>query len=148
MPPLPVPTLGPNLTATLNALSTLLLIVGWVAIRRKHSRGHKRFMLGALTTSALFLVVYLTHHAISGSTRYPFRDWTYTLYLLVLIPHTVLATAILPFVLRGVWLAWRERFDRHARLMRWVWPAWLYVSVTGIVVYGMLYWWPHWRAGL
>lgn len=143
---LPAPSLGPNLTAALNTLSTLLLIAGWVAIRRKHRIAHQRAMLAALTASALFLVVYLTHHAISGSTRYPFRDWTYTVYLVVLIPHTILATAILPFVLRGVWLAWRGRFDRHARLMRWVWPVWLYVSFTGILVYVMLYWWPHWRA--
>ncbi len=142
---LPSATWGPNLTVALNALSTCFLLVGWWAIRRRHIAAHRRAMLAALTASALFLAVYLTHHYLSGSTRYPFQDWTRTLYLWILVPHTILATAILPFVLRGVWLAWRENFTAHARLMRWVWPLWLYVSISGITVYVMLYHYPHWR---
>lgn len=85
---------------------------------RPTRRRHRRIMLGALATSAAFLAVYLTHHALSGSTHYPFRDWTYTAYLLILIPHSILAGLMVPFILRGVWLAWQARFDAHKRLMR------------------------------
>jgi len=144
-PDLPVPTLGPILTASLNLISTVLLFAGWIAIRRGQRERHRRIMLGALATSAAFLAVYLTHHAVSGSTHYPFRDWTYAVYLLILIPHSILAGLMVPFILRGVWLAWRARFDAHKRLMRWVWPVWFYVSVTGIVVFLMLYVLPHAR---
>ncbi|MDA0577387.1 MAG: DUF420 domain-containing protein [Verrucomicrobia bacterium] len=144
-PDYPIPSLGPNLTVALNGLTTLLLIIGYRAIRRKDRETHKRIMLGALASSTVFLAVYLTNHAINGSTRYPLHDWTRPLYFWVLIPHTILAALIVPFVLRGVWLAWRERFQQHGRLMRWVWPTWMYVSVTGILVYLMLYIFPHWR---
>lgn len=143
--PLPTAGLGPLLTVSLNTLSTVLLVAGYRAIRRGQRERHRRMMVGALIASALFLIVYLTHHALNGSTPYPFRDWTRTLYLAVLIPHSILAVAIVPFILRGVWLAQRERFESHKRLMRWVWPAWVYVSATGIVVFLMLYALPHWR---
>lgn len=142
---LPAPSLGPNLTVSLNALSTVLLVCGYLAIRRGNRDLHKRIMLAALISSTAFLTVYLVHHAMHGSTHYPFKDWTYTAYLLVLIPHVILATLVVPFVLRGVWLAWRQRFDKHAALMRYVWPVWLYVSVTGVLVYLMLYIFPSWR---
>jgi putative membrane protein len=142
---IPDPSWGPNLTVSLNALSTVLLIAGYRAIRGGKRELHKRIMLGALASSAAFLTVYLWHHALHGSTRYPFHDWTYTLYLLILIPHIILATLVVPFVLRGVYLAWRERFEKHARLMRYVWPVWLYVSITGVLVYLMLYIFPGWR---
>ncbi|MCE9616260.1 MAG: DUF420 domain-containing protein [Lentisphaerae bacterium] len=144
-PALPIPGLGPNTTVALNALSTVLLIAGYRAIRGGRRDTHRRLMIGALASSAAFLAVYLTHHALHGSTRFPFHDWTRTVYMLVLIPHTILAAAIVPFILRGVWLAWRARFDDHKRLMRWVWPVWLYVSATGILVYLMLYILPHLR---
>lgn len=134
------------MTVTLNAISTLLLIAGYAAIRRGRRTWHIRIMLGALVSSALFLAVYLYGHSLNGSTRYPFRDWTYGLYLLVLIPHIILATLMVPFILRGVYLGGRQWFDRHARLMRYVWPVWLYVSVTGILIYVMLYILPGWRA--
>lgn len=142
---LPVPGLGPNLTVTLNAISTLLLILGYRAIRQKRREVHMRIMIAALISSTAFLAVYLTNHAINGSTPYPLHDWTRALYFGILIPHVILAAAMVPFILGGVWLAWHQRFDRHARLMRWVWPVWLYVSVTGIVVYLMLYILPHCR---
>jgi len=147
MPDLPVAGLGPQLTVTLNTISTVLLLAGYRAIKARRIVLHRRIMLGALASSAAFLAVYLTHHAINGSTHYPFHDWSYGLYLAILIPHSILAAAIVPFILRGVWLAWHDRFDRHARLMRWVWPLWLYVSVTGVVVFLMLYVYPHWRVG-
>jgi putative membrane protein len=144
-PELPHASLGPNLTVTLNLLSTILLIAGYRAIRQRRIDAHRRLMIGALLSSTAFLAVYLLHHALNGSTPYPDRDWTYVVYLVVLIPHSILAAAIVPFILRGVWLAWRRRFDRHARLMRRVWPVWFYVSVTGIAVYLMLYVLPHIR---
>lgn len=144
-PSLPVPTLGPILTASLNLLSTILLLAGWIAIRRGQRDRHRRIMLGALGASAAFLAVYLAHHAIHGSTRYPFHDWTYAAYLLVLIPHSILAGVMVPFILRGVWLAAQQRFAAHRRLMRCVWPVWFYVSLTGIVVFLMLYVLPHAR---
>ena len=144
-PSLPTASLGPILTVALNALSLVCLILGYRAIRARRVEIHRRFMLAALAASAAFLAVYLAHHALHGSTRYPFQDWTRTLYLAVLIPHSLLATLIVPFVLRGVWLAWRARFPAHARLMRWVWPAWIYVSATGILVFLMLYMFPHGR---
>ena len=142
---LPSPSLGPNLTVALNGLSLVFLLAGYRAVRLRRVVMHKRLMIGALAASVAFLAAYLTHHALHGSTRYPFEDWTRTLYLAVLIPHSLLAALIVPFVLRGVWLAWRERFEAHARLMRRVWPVWIYVSATGILVYLMLYIFPHWR---
>ena len=145
MTTLPSPSLGPNLTVSLNALSTILLITGYVAIRWKKITFHKWTMISALVSSTAFLAVYLGHHYLHGSTPYPFRDWSYTVYLVILVPHIILATLMVPFIIRGVWLAWTERFDVHARLMRKVWPVWLYVSMTGVVVYLMLYILPHWR---
>jgi len=139
MTTLPTPSLGPNLTVSLNALSTILLITGYIAIRCKRITFHKWAMTSALVSSTAFLAVYVGHHYLHGSTRYPLRDWTYVIYLLVLIPHIILATLMVPFIIRGVWLAWTDRFDLHARLMRKVWPVWIYVSVTGVVVYVMLY---------
>ena len=145
MTTLPSPSLGPNLTVSLNALSTILLLTGYVAIRWKKITFHKWTMTSALVSSTAFLAVYLGHHYLHGSTAYPFRDWSYAVYLAILVPHIILATLMVPFIIRGVWLAWTERFDLHARLMRKVWPVWLYVSLTGVVVYLMLYILPRWR---
>ena len=145
IPELPSPSLGPNLTVTLNAISTVLLLVGYRAIRRKDRVRHKRAMLAALVSSTAFLIVYVIHHAIHGTTLYPLHDWTHTLYLIILLPHVLMAMLMVPFILRGVWLAWHAQFERHARLMRVVWPVWFYVSVTGVVVYLMLYVLPHYR---
>ena len=144
-PTLPVAGWGPQTTVTLNTLSTILLLAGYWAIRTGRRELHRRLMLAALVSSAAFLTVYLSYHALHGRTLYPFHDWTRTAYLLVLIPHTILAGVIVPFILWGVALAWRARFEAHRRLMRWVWPAWVYVSVTGVLVYLMLYVWPHAR---
>ena len=139
-------TILPNVTASLNAISSILLVLGYLAIRKKRIRLHKTFMICALISSTLFLIVYITHHAMHGSTPYPFYDWTRSLYFVILIPHVILAIVMVPFILRGVWLAWAERFEVHAKLMRWVLPVWLYVSVTGVVVYLMLYIIPPWRS--
>ena len=136
---LPTPHLWSNLSTGMNVATLLLLLVGYVAIKRRKIVQHKRAMTAVLVCSALFLSAYLYGHALHGSTRYPVHDWSYTLYLLILVPHSLLAIAILPFILRGVWLIGRNRPDAHARLMRRVWPVWIYISGTGILVYLMLY---------
>lgn len=137
---LPEPNVFHQATVILNGISTLLLVAGYAAIRRGRRIMHQRLMTGALVSSAAFLAVYLYNHALHGSTPYPLKsDWSYRAYLVVLLPHIVLAALMVPFILRGVWLAWRGRFEAHRLLMRWVWPVWLYVSITGVLVYGMLY---------
>ncbi|MEW6755555.1 MAG: DUF420 domain-containing protein [Candidatus Latescibacterota bacterium] len=129
----------PTLNAVLNTLSALLLIVGYRRIRRRDVHGHRRAMLGALLASALFLSSYLVYHGLAGSVPYPRHDWTRPLYFAVLIPHVVLAAVVVPFVAAVVWRALRRQFGPHRRLARWVWPVWIYVSLSGLGVYLMLY---------
>ncbi|MBM3263847.1 MAG: DUF420 domain-containing protein [candidate division Zixibacteria bacterium] len=131
----------PAVNACLNTTSALLLIVGYVRIRQGRKEAHRRCMLGAVTTSLLFLVSYLTYHYLHGSTRFTGEGWTRPVYFTVLLTHTVLATAIVPMVLVTLRRALSERFDSHRRIARWTLPAWLYVSVTGVLVYWMLYHW-------
>lgn len=129
----------PSVNATLNGVSTVLLIFGYVYIRKGRRDVHMRFMIGALVSSAAFLTTYLIYHYHAGSVPYPKFDWTRPLYFSILIPHVILAGLMTPFILTGVIFAARRRFDRHRRLMRWVWPVWLFVSITGVIVYLMLY---------
>lgn len=129
----------PVLNASLNTLSTVLLIQGYRRIKEQDRQGHKRYMLSALISSALFLVSYLVYHYLVGSVPYPRHDWTRPLYLAILIPHVILAAGMVPFIFILVWRAWREDFARHRRLARWVWPVWIFVSISGVVVYLMLY---------
>lgn len=129
----------PALNAALNTLSTALLILGYRRIRRQDRQGHRKYMLAALACSTLFLTSYLTYHYLVGSVPYPRHDWARTLYFAVLIPHIILAAGVAPFILTLVWRAWRKDFARHRRLARWVWPVWIFVSVSGVVVYLMLY---------
>ncbi|MEJ2204131.1 MAG: DUF420 domain-containing protein [Gemmatimonadota bacterium] len=125
--------------AGLNATSAVALFTGYVLIRRRKIRSHKRAMVTALAASALFLVFYLTRVAFTGTHQFagqgPFR----TLYLSVLFSHMVLAVAVVPLVIRLLWLVSRRRFRAHARLARWTFPVWAYVSITGLAVYLMLY---------
>ncbi len=129
----------PTLNATLNAISSIFLILGYIAIRRQDITTHKRRMVAAVIASALFLIFYLIYHAHVGSTPYPHYDWTRPLYFAVLIPHVILAAVMVPFILMLLWYAFRQRFDRHRRLARWVWPVWMFVSFSGVIVYVMLY---------
>jgi putative membrane protein len=129
----------PTVNALLNTTSALLLSAGWMAIRRRKVEAHTRWMLAAFITSSLFLVSYLTYHYAHGSTRYQGEGWLRQLYFAVLISHTILAIVVVPLVLRTLFLAWRGRLASHRRLARWTLPLWLYVSVTGVVVYLMLY---------
>ncbi len=129
----------PSVNAALNATSALLLFAGWRAIRAGRRRLHRALMLSALGTSALFLAGYLTRIALTGTHRFPGAGLLKGVYLGVLGSHTLLAAAALPLVLRTLYLALRERFDEHRRAARWTLPVWMYVSVTGVVVYAMLY---------
>lgn len=129
----------PTLNAILNSLSALLLVVGYLLIRQRRWTAHRNVMVAALACSALFLTSYLFYHYHVGSVRFPGTGTARTVYLSILLTHTVLAAAV-PF-LAGVtvYRAWKGRFDRHRAIARWTLPIWLYVSVTGVVVYWMLY---------
>ncbi|HKH47010.1 MAG TPA: DUF420 domain-containing protein [Thermoanaerobaculia bacterium] len=129
----------PAVNATLNSLATVLLIAAWVSIKRRRLIAHRNLMIAALVCSSLFLTSYLIYHAQVGSVRFQGTGPVRTVYFAILITHTVLA-ALVPFLVGiTVWRAWRRRWDRHVRIARWTLPVWLYVSVTGVVVYWMLY---------
>jgi len=129
----------PALNATLNATSAVLLLLGYRAVRRQEIERHRRLMVSAACVSAVFLVSYLVYHAHVGSVRFTATGIPRTVYFTILITHTILAAAIVPLVLRTLYLGWRRRDDRHRRIARWTFPLWLYVSVTGVVIYLMLY---------
>ena len=129
----------PTLNAILNSISGLFLATGYVMIRRRRITAHRACMLGAFTASTLFLVSYLIYHANVGSVPFTGIGTIRVVYFTILISHIVLAALILPLALVTLVQALRERFDRHARIARWTLPIWLYVSVTGVVVYWMLY---------
>jgi putative membrane protein len=132
-------TFLPTLNATLNFISAVLLTFGFVYIKRQQPRIHKKIMLTALVSSALFLISYLIYHANVGSVPYQHYDWTRPVYFTILIPHVILAGLMVPFILAAVWLALKGKFDKHKKLVKWVWPVWMFVSVSGIVIYLMLY---------
>jgi uncharacterized membrane protein YozB (DUF420 family) len=129
----------PALNASLNALSALCLTLGYFFIRRGDRVNHQRAMLTALGTSALFLVSYVIYHANVGSKPFPGQGAARWIYLTVLFTHIPLAAVILPMALITAARGLRGRFDRHVRLARWTLPLWMYVSVTGVVIYVMLY---------
>jgi putative membrane protein len=130
----------PPLNATLNALCALLLIGGERAMRRDRNKiVHRRFMLGALTCSAVFLASYLTRVALTGTHRFPDVGLIKTAYLVLLVSHTLCAIILVPMVFRVLFLAFKERFSQHRPLAKITWRIWMYVSVTGVLVYLMLY---------
>jgi uncharacterized membrane protein YozB (DUF420 family) len=129
----------PTLNAILNTLSAILLVGGYLSIRQKKIQRHKRFMLAAFSTSCLFLVSYLTYHFQIGSKRFEGHGVIRPLYFGILLSHTILAAAIVPLVIMTLRRAWKGNFERHAQIARRTLPIWLYVSVTGVVVYWMLY---------
>lgn len=129
----------PVLNAALNATSFVLLTAGWFLIRSGRRQAHKRCMIAALVVSAAFLTSYVIYHLQVGSVPFQKTGWIRTVYFLVLIPHVILAAAIVPMVLITVSRALSNRFDRHKQIARITLPLWLYVSVTGVIVYGMLY---------
>jgi len=129
----------PSVNAFLNATSALLLIWGYTLIRRRRIEQHRRVMLTAFATSSLFLVCYLIYHAQVGSVRYQHTGWLRTLYLSILITHTVLAAAVPVLAIITLSRALKARYTAHRAIARWTLPIWLYVSITGVVVYAMLY---------
>jgi putative membrane protein len=129
----------PTLNATLNAISAVLLSVGYMFIRRKERQRHKACMLAAFAMSVLFLMSYVTYHAQVGSKPFPGEGAIRALYFTVLIPHVILAAAIVPLALITLSRGLSNRFDAHRRIARWTLPIWLYVSITGVMVYLMLY---------
>ena len=132
-------TILPSVNASLNALSSVLLASGWVFIRRREIARHRACMLAAFATSALFLTSYLVYHAEVGSVPYQGQGVIRIIYYVILLTHVVLAAAILPLALITLSRALAARFDRHRAIARWTLPIWLYVSVTGVVIYVMLY---------
>ena len=129
----------PLVNATLNGIATILLLVGYVLIRRRRITAHRAAMVAAFVTSVLFLISYLIYHAHAGSRPFQGRGPIRAVYFTILISHIVLAATIPPLAGITLWRAFRGRFDRHVRIARWTLPLWLYVSITGIVVYLMLY---------
>lgn len=129
----------PALNACLNATAAVLLTAGWILVRRRRLDAHKACMLAAFAVSTAFLACYLAYHAQVGSVKYQGTGRMRTAYFTILVSHTLLAVAIVPMILRTLWFAYKGRLDRHKRLARWTLPLWLYVSVTGVVIYLMLY---------
>jgi uncharacterized membrane protein YozB (DUF420 family) len=129
----------PLVNAILNGIATVLLVTGYICIRRRRITAHRTSMIAAFATSVLFLISYLIYHAHTGSRPFPGRGPIRTVYFAILISHVVLAAVIPPLAGVTLWRGLRGRFDRHVPLARWTLPLWLYVSVTGIVVYLMLY---------
>lgn len=131
----------PALNAVLNSISAILLITGYFYIRQKNIKAHRAYMISAFVTSTLFLISYLTYHFSKdlGPTRFQGVGIVRPVYFFILITHTVLAVVIVPMVFVTFSRALKERFDRHRKIARWTLPIWLYVSVTGVIVYLMLY---------
>jgi putative membrane protein len=130
----------PAVNASLNGLSAMFLTLGYVFIRNKNKIAHRNCMLAAVATSIAFLCCYLTYH-LNVQTVTHFRDpaWFRPIYLVILLTHTVLAAVIVPLILLTLYRAGRQNFEAHKKVARWTWPLWIYVSVTGVTVYLLLY---------
>ena len=130
----------PTLNATLNALAGIFLFLGWRAIKAKKPQIHRRYMITAMICSMLFLCSYITYHIlIHGVTHYQKKGIWRVIYFLILGTHTPLAGIIVPASLTAVWFALRGDFKRHTAVTRWLYPVWMYVSITGVIIYLMLY---------
>jgi uncharacterized membrane protein YozB (DUF420 family) len=129
----------PVINATLNGCSAILLVTGRVLIARRRMAAHKAVMITALVTSSLFLISYLYYHAHVGSVHFRGTGWSRPLYFTILLSHTILAAVIVPMVIITLSRALQGRFDRHRAIAAWTFPLWLYVSITGVVIYLMLY---------
>jgi uncharacterized membrane protein YozB (DUF420 family) len=131
----------PAINASLNALSGIFLLIAFILIRRKKIEPHKRFMLAACTTSLLFLISYLAYHAVAGTTRFAGAGWSRPVYFTLLGTHTVLAMVIVPLAIVSVFNGLKMRVATHRRFAKVTFPLWMYVSVTGVLVYFFLYQW-------
>ena len=130
-----------TVNAGLNATAAVLIGTGFYFIKRKNIQAHKACMIAAMVVSAVFLTSYLVYHYNVGSVRFTKQGWIRGVYFPLLLTHTVLAAVVLPMVLRSAFLALKGRFGKHVRIARWTFPVWMYVSVTGVIVYIMLYRW-------
>jgi putative membrane protein len=134
----------PALIASLNGASAVLLLAGRYAIARGKMAVHRAYMIAALVSSALFLACYVYFHAHVGDIRFLGDHFWHVIYLIILVPHVTLAIVIVPMVIITLSRGLRGNYDRHRAIARWTWPLWMYVSVTGVIVYFMLYqWFPH-----
>jgi putative membrane protein len=131
----------PAVNASLNSICTVLLVAGFVFIKRERKKAHMICMIGALVVSAVFLGSYLFYHYEVGSVKFTHEGMARPIYFVILISHILLAMVLAPMVIVTVIPAIRERFDRHRKIARWTWPIWMYVSITGVIVYLMLYQW-------
>ena len=130
----------PACNAFFNGMAAVFLTAGFIFIRRKNRAAHQKCMIAAVCSSALFLIGYLTYHfGFHGLTKFQNPAWFRPIYLTLLLTHTVLAVTIVPLILITLSRALRERFDAHRKIARWTWPLWMYVSVTGVVIYWLLY---------
>jgi len=129
----------PAVNATLNGLSAVLLAFGYYFIRRRNQAAHMKCMIAAFVTSTIFLACYLTYHFKAGRTVFKNPEWFRPIYLTLLFTHTILAVTIVPMVLITLNRALKLRFERHKMIARWTWPLWMYVSVTGVIIYWLLY---------
>jgi uncharacterized membrane protein YozB (DUF420 family) len=132
-------TVLPTVNATLNAISGLFLLVGYVLIRRRQIGAHRNAMLGAFGSSTVFLISYLVYHAQAGSRPFTGQGSIRYVYFAILISHIILAAAILPMAIATLSRGLRGRYEEHKRIARWTFPTWMYVSITGVIVYVMLY---------
>ncbi|MEE9169747.1 MAG: DUF420 domain-containing protein [bacterium] len=129
----------PTLNATLNGISFAILLTGYYFIRQGKIIAHKTCMLSALAASILFLTSYLVYHYNVGSVRFTKEGWIRPVYFTILISHTILAVTVVPLAVVTLYRAWKEKFTKHVKIARWTLPIWLYVSVTGVIIYLMLY---------
>ena len=132
-------TVLPTVNATLNAVSGVFLLVGYILIRRRHINAHRNAMLGAFASSTLFLISYLLYHAHAGSRPFTGAGALRYVYFAILISHVILAAVILPMAIAKLSRGLRGRYADHKRIAKWTFPTWMYVSVTGVIVYVMLY---------
>jgi uncharacterized membrane protein YozB (DUF420 family) len=140
----PVPSqyaIYPVLDASLNGASAVLLVTAHSMIKRRRVAAHRALMLAAVASSSLFLISYLYYHAHVGSVHFRGHGWSRPIYFAILISHTILAATIVPLIIVTLIRALRQKFDRHRAIARWTYPLWLYVSVTGVLIYFMLYRW-------
>lgn len=131
----------PSVNASLNSIAAVLLLSGYVAIKQKKEDLHKKLMIAALVVSAAFLTCYLIYHYHVPSKKFPDLGWIKTVYFLILFPHIILAVVMVPMILKTFWHAFRGEREKHRKIARITFPIWMYVSVTGVVVYFMLYHW-------
>lgn len=131
----------PTLNACLNSIAATFLLTGYIAIKQGKRELHKKLMVAALIVSAAFLTSYLIYHYNVPSKKFPDLGWIKTIYLVILIPHIILAALMVPMILKTFWHAFRGEWEKHKKIARITFPIWMYVSVTGVLVYLMLYRW-------